>query len=191
MRVLAVSHPLFFILFLMLTSLLHVYPDDTLFIIFIMFMIQIFSPPLPSGFTLRSLDKDAAYINTFNDNGSLADAAATINHLARDYVTYLPSAGIFQNDSSGDGKLVAYSLCDDVSGIGKLFVRPEFRRQNFASRLIVHLSHRLTGEGYPNKTYLGVYVTNKKAIACYKRLGFTEVPNSSVTWFFIDDLKAN
>ena len=149
-----------------------------------------FSPPLPSGFTLRSLDKDAAYINTFNDHQPFVDDN-TINHHVRDFVTYLPSAGIFQDDLGGNGKLVAYALCKDNGGIGKLYVLPEFRRQGFASRLIVHLSRRLTDEGYLNKCYIDAYVTNERAIACFKRLGFTEIQNSGVKWFTIDDLKVN
>ena len=130
-------------------------------------------PPIPPGFSLRALDKDAPYINDFNDHQPFMDGK-TVNHLLRDCVEHLPSAGLFDQG----GNLVAYIMTNGYGTPGKLFVLPEFRRRGFATYLVAHLSNRLMKEGYLDKSLITAYRTNVKSIACFKRVGYVNVPNS-------------
>ena len=133
---------------------------------------------------MRSLDKAGAYINNFNDHQPIADGK-TVNHLLRDYVAHLPSAGIFDD---GDN-LVAYILTNDYGSIGKLFVLPAFRNRGFACHLIAHLSNRMVNERYLTKCLINAYVTNEKSIGCFKRVGYVYIPQSERSWIVIRDKK--
>ena len=109
----------------------------------------------------------------------------TVNHLLRDCVEHLPSAGLFDQG----GNLVAYIMTNGYGTPGKLFVLPEFRRRGFASYLLAHLSNRLMKEGYLAKCLVSAYRTNVKSIGCFKRVGYVNIPDSERNWIVIRDKK--
>lgn len=74
-----------------------------------------------------------------------------------------------------DGELAAYLSLSRAAGemeILNLAVRPEFRRQGFASRLLGHVL-QLAHETGMTDAYLEVRASNAPALALYARFGFT------------------
>lgn len=79
-----------------------------------------------------------------------------------------------------DNKLIAYALLSDsyyynkrhIAYINEIFVEPNYRNKNIATKLIKFLIKKAKEEKRLEQIHLKVNSQNKKAISLYEKLGF-------------------
>lgn len=131
---------------------------------------------------------DSEVVGPIKDTSDLEEIAQIYHwHVSVGEVAYTveryPSLCI----KSKDGELGAFTFVQLYGGLGRLFVKPEYRRRGYATFLAQELSKlaRQSQSGRNHPIYVRIRSILHSSIAFHERLGLRKVPDCNMHWFRI------